>query len=215
MSKAPSLVVILKAFLGDKDAALSLVADALHSAIVTMAAHGTRAPVDDACALIQSLKGKTTNEKAMRAGLFAIVVTPQAFAAGTVKTCELIGLNAGKHAGDAAPVLADDIVAVFMAAAGEILTAPKVTYAKPGAADTAARALKALGALTDAQVTAALRTTVGADFAARVARIAAVSTAAADVAQAAKAAQASKDVAAAALLKASKAGTPAPVLATA
>lgn len=161
MSKALALSAIIRAFLGDADAGVTIVSEALSAAVVTMAVHGTRAPVDDAVKLVTDLKGKTTREKAMRAGLDEVRAILKRVAVGKTSDAD-------------AASLAEEVARLFVAGAGEILTAPKVTYAKPAASDVASRALKALAGLTDPQIAAMVKTAAGAELLQRVARIAAV-----------------------------------------
>jgi hypothetical protein len=180
----------LQAFLGNAEAAVSLLGDALCAAVITMAQHGTRAPVDEAIALIEALKGRTLKEKAARAGLAAVIAQIRGFKPGTVTKDDAATIGAAVASG-------------FVLAAVELMTAPKVTYAKPSGADVASRALKTLAELNDAQVSALLKTAAGADLMARMARVQAVAESIAQAKQAEADALKAKRATAAALANAS------------
>lgn len=144
------LSTILSAFLGDVEAGTIIVGDALHAAVVTMAQHGTRAPVDEAVKMIDALSLRSVREKALRAGLDAV--------RGAIK-----GIKAGKVTADAAQTLGADISASFVLACGEVLTAPKAPPVK-APADIVARAVKALAGVSDAALSKALRDAGAADL---------------------------------------------------
>ena len=167
------LTATIQAFLGNAEAAVTLLGDALCAAVIVMAQHGTRAPVDEAITLIEALKGRTLKEKAARAGLAAVVDQIRAFKPGTITKEDAATIGAAVASG-------------FVLAAVELMTAPKVTYAKPAATNVATRAVKTLAELTDTQVSAMLKTAAGADMLARFARVQAI----ADSVKAAKQAEA-------------------------
>lgn len=150
MSKL-SLSVIFRAFVGDAESQIATVADALSSAIVTVAVHGTYAPLVDALTSIDNLKGKAKYVLALREGLRAsgLSLTPNS------KGVQAPGLRVGKLAADAADTLAAGMVESFTIAASTVLTA-KVT--KPGATpgEVASKAFAALAGLTARQLRTAL-----------------------------------------------------------
>lgn len=156
MSKTFSLSVIVSTFLGDAEAGVNMLGDAIESAVLTLAAHGTDAPYIEACKMVAALKGTTTRVRAVRAGF------------DTIKS-EVARIQPGKVEKGAAATLADSIGGAFVLAAGEVLNAPKITYAKAPASEQAAKALKTLAGLSAAQFSAMLRTNAGADLATRIA----------------------------------------------
>lgn len=174
MSKTFSLVAIIRAFLGDADSGVAIVGDAIAAAAQIMAVGGTRAPVEEAVSLIVGLKGKTLRERALQTGLRSVLCDADKVFTIKGAKIELVGLRAGKHTPDEGATLSDSIGAAFVLAVGELMTAPKATYAKPAASDTAARAVKALSALSDPQFVAMMRSNSGADMLARIERIKAV-----------------------------------------
>lgn len=144
------LHTVLQAFIGNPEAAVTLVGEALETAVITMARHGTRAPVDEAIKFIDALTGRSDREKALKAGLQAV--------RGIIK-----GIQAGKSTPEAAKGVAGDVAREFVTACAEYLTTPRAKAVKP-AADVAAKALKALAGLTDAQMLKALATNEGRDL---------------------------------------------------
>ena len=152
-SSAPSLVSVLRAFLGDAEQGAAIVGHAIGRAVVIVAAHGTRAPLDEARAMVEALPGRSTREQALRAALLSVAPDLDAIPVGKVKpaAAEAMGARIGE---------------AFTLAVSTILTAPRVK-AKTPAADIAARACKALTGLSDKDVSALLRTDAGADLCTR------------------------------------------------
>lgn len=162
MSNAINLSHAVAAFLGDAGAAVSIVGAALHSAIGTLAQHGTRAPIDKAAAIVAAIKGTGRRDVAMREGWAAALVVVK-------------GIKAGRHDEAGATELADKAAEAFELAAGAILNTVTVK-AKADPAKVAARAFAVLKGLTDAQLTRALTGADAADVLASIARVQAGAT---------------------------------------
>jgi hypothetical protein len=164
------LTNIISVFLGDAEAAVSLVADALQSAFYTMAVHGTRAPMDEAAKMVADMTKGTKRERALKAGFAAIA--------------EIVGaIEPGKVTKEAAKTAGEALHAEFSVFAADVLNmrvakAKTPAKAAPKAVDIAAQALAALATLTDKEMSAALATNDGADLAARLQRIAEIAASA-------------------------------------
>lgn len=185
MSKTLKLSAVILAFLGDADSAVTIVGDAIESALCIMLIDGTKAPFDDACGIVGKLTGRTLKERAMRAGFDAL------------KGCKIGAAGKFKGQESEAQAHADAAASAFTLACGEVLTAPKATPTPVSAADKIARALKALASVSDAQFDKAMQGSAGATLLARIAIL--------EGQHAAHAAEKAKQGAAAALAKASQA----------
>lgn len=143
MSKI-SLRAHFVAFAGDNEARIAVVADALVSAVIVTAQHGTFAPLLDAVIAVDSLKGKAAYVQAIRAGLAAcgLKATPNG------KAVQGDGLKVGKMTADAAETLAQSFGESFTLAASTIINTPKEKKPGDSAATIAAKAFTALQGLT-------------------------------------------------------------------
>lgn len=143
MSKI-SLRAHFVAFAGDVESRIVVVADALVSAVMVTAQHGTFAPLLDALLAVDTLKGKASYVQALRAGLAAcgLKATPNG------KAVQGDGLKVGKMTADAAETLAQAFGEAFTIGAATILNAPKEKKQGDSASAIAAKAFAALQGLT-------------------------------------------------------------------
>lgn len=155
------LVVALRAFLGKADAACEVVSDSIVDAVRILAKDGTRAPVDEAAKFIKELSGASRKVLALQKGWESAFEVVRA-------------VRPGKHTVDEAKEVSERAGEAFTLAAGAILNT-KVTKGKADAATVASRAFKVLAELTDNQLRKALALNDGADFKARLERLAAES----------------------------------------
>lgn len=170
---------VLRAFLGEAEAGCNIIGNALSLAVTCMAQHGTDGPIKDACALLEGLTGKSTREKALKAGYTAI-------------KGDLLGIAPGKSDAAAAHDAGERIGAAFVLAVGEVLSTP-VVKAEVEPADILARVATKVAKVKDADVSRFLATQAGRDMFARLTGLAAAAAAAESSKDAARKARAPVD----------------------
>lgn len=137
-----TLSTLLRAFVGDAESAVTLVAEGITRAVFIAGKDGTRAPLVNALAEVAGLKGNALRIEALRAGLVSagLVVSP-GFA--PIALDAMPGLSLGKMSATDARALADATAEAFTLSASAYLTAPK---AKGKKIDKVAGALATLAA---------------------------------------------------------------------
>ncbi len=150
-------------FVGNGEARVAVVADAIVAAVYVAGVHGTQSPLADALVSVATIKGQARAVLALREGIAATGL--QVSATGKVSGK---GLTIGKMAADKAQALADAMGDAFTVAASTVLTA-SVPKQAPTAAERAGKALAVLVGLTTRELRAALRTNDGASLLAQIA----------------------------------------------
>jgi hypothetical protein len=150
-------------FVGNGEARVAVVADAIVAAVVVAAVHGTQSPLADALVSIATIKGQARAVLALREGIAATGMNVTSSGKVAAK-----GLTIGKMAPEKAQALADAIGDAFTVAASTVLTA-SVEKAAPTAAERAGKALAVLVGLTTRELRAALKTNDGASLLAQIA----------------------------------------------
>jgi len=158
-----SLKSVFAAFVGDREARVALVCDALVRAVLVTGQHGTYAPLADALSAVATIKGQARAVLALREGIAATGLTVSATGKVSGK-----GLSVGKMTADAAQVYADNVGEAFTLAASTVLTA-SVEKVKPTDAERAGKAMGVLSSLALGDLRKALRTTEGAHLLAQIA----------------------------------------------
>ena len=166
------IVTVFRAFVGDVDAAGQLLADALQDTVIIALVHGTRAPLEDAFAFVQGLKGRSAKEKALQAGAKAcgIAYNPDA-SEGKRCTISAPGVRIGATDPTKAASVADDVASAFVAAVAEELALQDNSKAPADPVKRFANALKKAAKLSDAQLRRAMQSDEWGALLARVASI--------------------------------------------
>lgn len=131
------------AFVGNAEARVAIVADAIVAAVILAAVSGQQGPLVDALAAVGALKGNAKSLEALRQGIIASGLTLSA----NGRTTQAPGLRIGKMTPDAGETLAVAIGEAFTVGASMVLTAKTPAKVVP-ASEIAARAFAALGTLT-------------------------------------------------------------------
>lgn len=131
------------AFVGNAEARVAIVADAIVAAVMLAAVSGQQGPLVDALAAVGALKGNAKSLEALRQGIIASGLTLSA----NGRTTQAPGLRIGKMTPDAGETLAQAIGEAFTIGASMVLTAKTPAKVVP-ASEVAAKAFASLGTLT-------------------------------------------------------------------
>lgn len=172
------LAAVFRSFLGDAESAVSIVADALASAVKVAAQHGTQAPLFEALAMVSELKGVSRRVVALRDGIAATGLS-----IGADKRVSIPGATLGATPAAQASAIAAEVASAFTVTASVQMTA-KLEKVSRSDDEKALAALKVLAGIGDAAILRALSSEHGQTALANIIRAQAVANAAAAAARA-------------------------------